>query len=57
LALSKPTAEESEQWYFQRYIKELPNPGKIVFLDRSWNNRAVVAPVMGFCSTRSIIFL
>ncbi|MGB1031442.1 MAG: polyphosphate kinase 2, partial [Flavobacteriales bacterium] len=34
---------------FQRYIKELPNPGEIVFFDRSWYNRAVVEPVMGFC--------
>ncbi|MCS6834254.1 MAG: polyphosphate kinase 2, partial [Flammeovirgaceae bacterium] len=38
------------QWFFQRYINELPNPGEIVFFDRSWYNRAVVEPVMGFCS-------
>lgn len=56
VALSKPTAEESGQWYFQRYIKELPNPGEIVFFDRSWYNRAVVEPVMGFCSTREYKF-
>ncbi|AUC14492.1 polyphosphate kinase 2 [Tenacibaculum sp. SZ-18] len=50
VALDKPTEVERGQWYFQRYIKELPNPGEIVFFDRSWYNRAVVEPVMGFCS-------
>lgn len=49
VALSKPTEVERGQWYFRRYIKELPNPGEIVFFDRSWYNRAVVEPVMGFC--------
>ena len=49
VALSKPTDIERGQWYFRRYIKELPNPGEIVFFDRSWYNRAVVEPVMGFC--------
>jgi len=50
VALNVPTSVEKGQWYFQRYIKELPNPGEIVFFDRSWYNRAVVEPVMGFCS-------
>ena len=50
VALTKPTEVEQGQWYFRRYIKELPNPGEIVFFDRSWYNRAVVEPVMGFCS-------
>ena len=50
VALNKPTRVEKGQWYFQRYIKELPNPGEIVFFDRSWYNRAVVEPVIGFCS-------
>ncbi len=50
VALSKPTEVEQGQWYFRRYIKQLPNPGEIVFFDRSWYNRAVVEPVMGFCS-------
>lgn len=49
VALNKPTTIEKGQWYFMRYIKELPNPGEIVFFDRSWYNRAVVEPVMGFC--------
>ena len=52
VALNKPTEVEKGQWYFQRYIKELPNPGEIVFFDRSWYNRAVVEPVMGFCSEK-----
>lgn len=50
VALSKPTEVERGQWYFRRYIKELSNPGEIVFFDRSWYNRAVVEPVMGFCT-------
>lgn len=50
VALNKPTDVERGQWYFRRYIKELPNEGEIVFFDRSWYNRAVVEPVMGFCS-------
>lgn len=49
-ALTKPTDVEQGQWYFRRYIKEMPNPGEIVFFDRSWYNRAVVEPVMGFCT-------
>lgn len=50
VALNKPTETEQGQWYFRRYIKELPNPGELVFFDRSWYNRAVVEPVMGFCT-------
>ncbi len=50
VALPKPTEEEVGQWYFQRYVRQLPNRGEIVFFDRSWYNRAVVEPVMGFCS-------
>lgn len=50
VALTKPTEVEMRQWYFRRYIKVLPNPGEIVFFDRSWYNRAVVEPVMGFCT-------
>lgn len=52
VALNKPTEIERGQWYFQRYIKELPNLGEIVFFDRSWYNRAVVEPVMGFCTDK-----
>ena len=48
VALTKPTDVERGQWYFRRYIKELPNPGEIVFFDRNWYNRAVVEPFMGF---------
>jgi polyphosphate kinase 2 len=49
VALNKPTEIEKKQWYFNRYIKKLPNAGELVFFDRSWYNRAVVEPVMGFC--------
>jgi polyphosphate kinase 2 len=52
VALSKPTKQEKRQWYFQRYIKQLPNAGEIVFFDRSWYNRSVVEPVMGFCTKK-----
>lgn len=50
VALTKPTEVEQGQWYFRRYIKKLPDPGEMVFFDRSWYNRAVVEPVMGFCT-------
>lgn len=50
VALDKPTEQEKGQLYFQRYIKELPNEGEIVFFDRSWYNRGAVEPVMGFCT-------
>ena len=49
IALEKPTNHEQGQWYFQRYIEHLPTRGEILFLDRSWYNRAGVERVMGFC--------
>jgi len=50
VALPRPTKEEQSQWYLQRYIKQFPKAGEIVFFDRSWYNRAVVEPVNGFCT-------
>ena len=50
VALPKPTDQERGQWYFQRYVRQLPNAGEIVFFDRSWYNRAVVEPVNKFCT-------
>lgn len=50
VALSKPSETEGGQWYYQRYIEELPTRGEIVLYDRSWYNRAGVEHVMGFCS-------
>lgn len=50
VALPKPSEDEIGQWYFQRYTKQLPNKGEIVFFDRSWYNRAVVEPVNKFCT-------
>ena len=50
VALQKPSDVEKTQWYFQRYIKEFPNGGEIVFFDRSWYNRAGVERVMNFCT-------
>jgi polyphosphate kinase len=49
VALTKPTTTERGQWYFQRYISQLPTVGDIVMFDRSWYNRAGVERVMGFC--------
>lgn len=50
VALPKPSDREATQWYFQRYVAHLPAAGELVLLDRSWYNRAVVEPAMGFCS-------
>ena len=50
VALPVPSERERGQWYFQRYVECLPTSGEIVFFDRSWYNRAVVEPVMGFCT-------
>jgi polyphosphate kinase 2 len=50
VALATPTAKERGQWYFQRYVAELPARGEIVLFDRSWYNRAGVEHVMGFCT-------
>lgn len=50
VALPKPTEDEQSQWYFQRYINQLPKAGEMVFFNRSWYNRAVVEPVNGFCT-------
>jgi polyphosphate kinase 2 len=50
VALLKPSDRERTQWYFQRYIKHLPSGGEIVLFDRSWYNRAMVEPTMGFCT-------
>ena len=49
VALGVPTEEEKNNW-FGRYEKHLPKPGEIVFFDRSWYNRAVVEPALGYCT-------
>lgn len=50
VALTGPNETEKTQWYFQRYISYLPSSSEMVFFDRSWYNRAMVEPVMGFCT-------
>jgi polyphosphate kinase 2 len=55
VALEKPSEREKTQWYFQRYIEQLPAGGEIVFFDRSWYNRAGVERVMGFCSPQDYL--
>ena len=52
VALGTPSDREKTQWYFQRYVNKLPNPGEMVFFDRSWYNRAIVEPAMGFCNEK-----
>jgi len=55
IALEKPNARERNQWYFQRYIQNLPTKGEIILLDRSWYNRAGVERVMGFCNDQEYL--
>lgn len=50
VALAAPSDREVSQWYFQRYVPHLPAAGELVLFDRSWYNRAMVEPVMGFCT-------
>ena len=50
VALGKPTQQQRSQWYFQRYVEQFPRGGEIVMFDRSWYNRAMVEPVLGFCT-------
>ncbi|MCB8923726.1 MAG: polyphosphate kinase 2 [Ardenticatenaceae bacterium] len=50
IALPVPSDRERTQWWFQKYVAHLPAAGEIVLLDRSWYNRALVEPVMGFCT-------
>jgi polyphosphate kinase 2 len=50
VALGKPTEEQRTQWFFQRYVSQLPRGGEVVLFDRSWYNRAMVEPVFGFCT-------
>ena len=52
IALPAPSDREQLQWYFQRYVSHLPTAGETMLFDRSWYNRAVVEPVMGFCSPK-----
>jgi polyphosphate kinase 2 len=52
VALSKPSEVEATQWYFQRYVEEMPSAGEIVLFDRSWYNRGVVEHVFGFCTPK-----
>ena len=55
VALEKPSETEKGQWYFQRYIANLPTAGEIVLFDRSWYNRAGVERVMNFCTPKEYL--
>ncbi len=50
VALPKPTERQTTQWYFQRYVEQLPAAGEVVLFDRSWYNRAGIERVLGFCT-------
>jgi polyphosphate kinase len=50
VALPKPNDRQRTQWYFQRYVEQLPGAGEVVLFDRSWYNRAGVEHVLGFCT-------
>ena len=50
VALPVPSARQETQWYFQRYVEQLPAGGEIVLFDRSWYNRAGIEKVLGFCT-------
>ena len=50
VALGTPSDREKTEWWFQRYVAELPAAGEMVLFDRSWYNRGLVEPVMGFCT-------
>ncbi|NUT00142.1 MAG: polyphosphate kinase 2 [Sphingomonas sp.] len=54
VALPKPTDDERNQWYFQRYVAHLPGAGQITLFDRSWYNRAGVEKVMGFATDAQV---
>jgi len=54
VALPSPTDREKSQWYFQRYVEQLPAAGEIVLFDRSWYNRAGVESVMGFATPEQV---
>ncbi len=50
VALGKPTETQKTQWFFQKYVTQLPRGGEMVLFDRSWYNRAMVEPIFGFCT-------
>jgi polyphosphate kinase 2 len=52
VALGRPTEEQRNQWFLQKYVAHFPTGGEIVLFDRSWYNRAIVEPIFGFCSPK-----
>jgi polyphosphate kinase 2 len=48
VALPKPNDRQKTEWYFQRYVAQLPAAGELVIFNRSWYNRAGVEVVNGF---------
>lgn len=52
VALGKPTDEQQTELHMKRYIEQFPHAGEVVLFDRSWYNRAMVEPVMGFCTQK-----
>jgi polyphosphate kinase 2 len=54
VALGTPSDRQRTQWYFQRYVEQLPAGGEMVLFDRSWYNRAGVERVMGFATEEQV---
>ena len=52
VALGKPSSDQKSELHMKRYIEQFPSAGEIVLFDRSWYNRAMVEPVMGFCTPK-----
>jgi polyphosphate kinase 2 len=52
VALGKPTEAQRTELHMKRYIENFPHAGEVVLFDRSWYNRAMVEPVMGFCTPK-----
>jgi polyphosphate kinase 2 len=52
VALGKPNEVQKTELHIKRYIEHFPHAGEVVLFDRSWYNRALVEPVMGFCTRK-----
>ena len=50
VSLGKPNEDQRSELHLKRYIENFPHAGEIILFDRSWYNRAMVEPVMGFCT-------
>lgn len=49
--LGVPSPTQNKKW-LKTYEKLLPDPGEIVFFDRSWYSRALIQPTMNYCTEK-----